>query len=374
MVKLGDVCEILSGYAFDSKLFTDKHNDMPLVRIRDVVRGFTQTYTTEDYNEKYVVKKGDLLIGMDGEFNIAPWNSENALLNQRVCKIKSVSDRLDENYLLYFMPKALKKIEQMTSFVTVKHLSAKTINQIEIPLTPLDIQKHIADTLDKTQEIIDGHKKQLEELDNLIKATFYDMFGDFRDCTRYKLIDLIYDGAGLSYGIVQPGEDIGSGVGVIRPIDIEDGIIIIDQVKKIPEEIEKPYKKTRLNGNEILITVRGTTGDTAMTNSKCIGMNVTRGIAVIRQNDKIINIVFLNEYLKSTESQRYIQENTKGATLKQINLSQLKEQNIPLPPLDLQNKFAQIVTNIEQQKFLVKQSIAQSQNLFNSLMSKYFDH
>ena len=86
-VKLIDVCDIKYGYAFDSALFNSDEKGMPLIRIRDVLRGFTETYTTENYSKDYIIEKDDLLIGMDGEFNISKWNSVNALLNQRVCKV-----------------------------------------------------------------------------------------------------------------------------------------------------------------------------------------------------------------------------------------------------------------------------------------------
>nr|WP_240464120.1 restriction endonuclease subunit S [Paenibacillus apiarius] len=144
-------------------------------------------------------------------------------------------------------------------------------------------------------------------------------------------------------------------------------------IKRIPPDVEEPYKKTRLNGNEILITVRGTTGETALTDQKHMGMNVTRGIAVIRQNNSLINRIFLNEYLKSGIGQRFIRENTKGATLKQINLSVLREMRISLPPLPLQKQFAARVTKIEEQKALVQKAIDETQYLFDSLMSEYFE-
>jgi type I restriction enzyme S subunit len=221
--------------------------------------------------------------------------------------------------------------------------------------------------------LIKIRKQQLFELDNLIKSFFYELFGLQEKCDEKPLIDIIVEGAGLSYGIVQPGEDVGTGVGIIRPIDIKDGEISYDDIKRVPPHIEEPYKRTRLSGNEILITVRGSTGDTALTDERCQGMNVTRGIAVIRQNDEIVNRVYLNQYLRSEQSQKYIQQNTKGATLKQLNLSALKKMLIPLPPLELQNKFADIVAKIEEQKALVKKAVDETQLLFDSLMSQYFD-
>lgn len=124
------------------------------------------------------MKNGDLLIGMDGEFNIAPWNSVDALLNQRVCKIWCSSNEVIEKYVLYFLPKALKDIERATSFVTVKHLSVKTIKEIPISILPLDKQKQIVKTLDTAAELLAMRKQQLARLDNLIKSTYFEMFGD----------------------------------------------------------------------------------------------------------------------------------------------------------------------------------------------------
>ena len=101
----------------------------PLVRIRDVKRGYSETYYSGDYSEEYLITSGDLLIGMDGEFNIARWKSDRALLNQRVCKL-TAKKGTNEEYLRFAMAKVLKEIEQKTAFVTVKHLSAKELNKL----------------------------------------------------------------------------------------------------------------------------------------------------------------------------------------------------------------------------------------------------
>ncbi len=175
---IGDLTDILSGYAFDSSYF-DKGHGVNLIRIRDVVRGFSQTKYSGEYEQKYLIKRGDLLIGMDGEFNIARWQSNDALLNQRVCKI-SVSNQqlLDENYLYHFLPAQLKKIEDATPFVTVKHLSVKSLNQIQIPLPPLAEQKRIAAILDKAAEIKAKREQAIAKLDELTQSIFVEMFGD----------------------------------------------------------------------------------------------------------------------------------------------------------------------------------------------------
>ena len=169
MKRLTDICEIQYGYAFDSKCFTQDSSYPQLVRIRDVKRGYSETYYSGDYPEEYILSEGDLLVGMDGEFNIARWKCSRALLNQRVCKL-TAKVGTNEEYLRFAMSKSLKKIEQRTAFVTVKHLSAKELNKLELDVPELAKQDIIADTLSRLERIIELRNKELQLLDELIKA------------------------------------------------------------------------------------------------------------------------------------------------------------------------------------------------------------
>ena len=126
-VRLGDVCDFLSGFPFDSKKFTDDKKQTPLLRIRDVLRGYTTTYTSEEFDRKYLVSDGDMLIGMDGDFNIGIWRGGSALLNQRVCKVTCDDIKIDSRYVFFLLKTHLLKIWDKTTYSTVKHLSIKTL-------------------------------------------------------------------------------------------------------------------------------------------------------------------------------------------------------------------------------------------------------
>ena len=165
---LPNVCRIQYGYPFDSAKFSSD-TGVPLIRIRDVVRGFSETYTTEECSEDYLVNDGDMLIGMDGEFNIAHWKGGKAYLNQRVCKLIP-NNEVDALYLYYFMPKALKVIEDKTPFVTVKHLSARELNKVVVPIPSMEEQKKIAGSLRKVDELVALRMDQLAKLDQLVKS------------------------------------------------------------------------------------------------------------------------------------------------------------------------------------------------------------
>lgn len=280
----------------------------------------------------------------------------------------SVSDELDRQFLYYFLKSNIGRqmIRAKAAGSVRDNLKLDMLKEMTIPDSSLDDQRHCVATLDNLQYLIELRKKQLNELDNLVKARFVEIFGDRND-PQIELIDLIIDGAGLSYGIVQPGEDGTGDMGVLRPVDMVDGKIATTSIKYIDRSIGDGFKKTELTGDELLITVRGTTGITALTDERFKKMNVTRGIAVVRYDRNKINPVYLNAFLNADESQRYIQEHTRGATLQQINLSDLRVQKIIVPPMEQQEQFAAFVKQIDKSK--VVESIHRMNVLFNITLS-----
>ena len=266
---------------------------------------------------------------------------------------------------MHQIPRITKKSVNQASF------NVAALKELTFPISSMEVQQPVADILDKANELIALRKEQLAKLDELVKARFVEMFGDGNH-PHIALIDLIIEGAGLSYGIVQPGDDGTGDMGVLRPVDMVDGKISTASIKYIDRSIGDGFKKTELYGDELLITVRGTTGITALTDIRFNGMNVTRGIAVVRYDRNKINPVYLNAYLNTDESQRYIQEHTRGATLQQINLSDLRVQQIMVPPLALQEQMAAFIEQTDKSKVAVQKALDEAQLLFDSLMQKYF--
>ncbi|EMP4113318.1 restriction endonuclease subunit S [Vibrio parahaemolyticus] len=138
---------ITSGFAFSSALFDPEHGE-PLIRIRDIQGQKTAVKYTGTYSKEYVVETGDLLVGMDGDFNVVRWLGAKALLNQRVCKIESVSDEVHQGFLFWYLQPKLKEIHAVTPQTTVKHLSVKDIYAIEKPCFNYLEQEMIANILD----------------------------------------------------------------------------------------------------------------------------------------------------------------------------------------------------------------------------------
>jgi len=160
-----DFIGVLKGFAFSSEFFREKNEGIPLIRIRDLGKDKTESYYSGPYDATYAVRKGDILLSMDGEFNAYLWNGPDGLLNQRVCKVWSKeSAKLDNLFLYYELQKPLKMIEGQIGRTTVKHLLDKDLERLKIPLPLYPEQKKIA-------EVLSTVDKAIQKVDELILKT-----------------------------------------------------------------------------------------------------------------------------------------------------------------------------------------------------------
>jgi type I restriction enzyme S subunit len=167
-VRLREVAVLLNGFPFESAKFR-KDKGTPLLRIRDVVRGQTETFYEGDFDPIFVIQPGELVVGMDGDFNSACWRGKPALLNQRVCKITTDPARYSAKFLEYVLPGYLAAINEHTPSVTVKHLSSRTIADIPLPDPPLDEQQHIVAEIEKQFTRLDAGASSLMRVQSALK-------------------------------------------------------------------------------------------------------------------------------------------------------------------------------------------------------------
>ena len=268
-------------------------------------------------------------------------------------------------------------IYRLSKGAAQKNLDVKAFLNLPIQFPPLCDQELIVRELDAIHGILEKKQEQLRELDNLAQAIFYDMFGDPitnpKQWEVKKLIELVHKDCPVSYGIVQPGDGEEKGVPVVRPVDLKDSNYIgRENLKLTTQEISDSYSRTILRGDEILICVRGTTGLLGLVSSELKGCNVTRGIVPLFFADDIATKLFIFAALKTPAIQSIIADKTYGATLKQINIKDLRDIEFPLPPLSLQQSFAAKIEAIEAQKQAVQQSIREVEALLAERMDHYF--
>ncbi|CMV21060.1 type I restriction-modification system subunit S [Streptococcus pneumoniae] len=348
-VKLGEVCEILSGYAFKSSQFNDNKIGLPLIRIRDVERGFSDTYFEGTYPEEYLIKNGDLLITMDGSFILKKWEGDLALLNQRVCKIKITDKSVDEGYISWLIPKFLKEIEDKTPFVTVKHLSVAKIKDISFVLPNKLEQKLIAKKLNTISQIYDFRKIQSEKFNELVKSRYSEMFGDVilneKEWKVSKWNEILTIRNGKNQKQVEDADGK-------FPIYGSGGIM--------------GYAKDWIvKKNSVIIGRKGNINKPILVRENFWNVDTAFGLEPVLEK---INSEYLFYFCQLYNFEKL----NKAVTIPSLTKSDLLNISIPLPPLALQNEFADFVVQIDKSQLAIQKSLEELETLKKSLMQEYF--
>jgi len=371
-VKLGDLIEIQNGYAFDSKKFSPQ-GKMPLIRIRDLKGGSdTQTRYTGDYDTKFIVKMGDFLIGMDGEFRCYEWKGPIALLNQRVCRLQNFKEKLYGRYLFYVINDELIKIEKNTGFTTVKHISSKKINEIRLSLPPLEQQKQIVKKLDATFaeidiaiDIIENKIRSLQIVfDSIVKKYFVENYFNAKIEKLSKVSEYFN---GLTYS---PKDKDIEGTIVLRSSNIQNGKIDYSDIVRVSKTIKE---KLFVRENDILICSRNGSkrliGKSSLIGPSDERMTFGTFMMIIRSE---INY-YLQWFFKSSLFKDQIQQGESTA-INQITRYMLDEITLPIPAeeklIKVADKLEQLDKNIQTANSILRKKIDNYIALKSSILSQ----
>ena len=165
--RLVDIADVQYGFAFDGSLFNSNGNGMPIIRIRNIPDGITKDYTTEEADEQYIVKNGDIVVGMDGEFHINSWSGADSYLVQRTCRIKPHNSGMN-GYLLQAIYEPIKFFESTVVGATVAHLGKKHIDTITVLTAPEEMYKPFQQYFNKRQLLLNQNQRLAEARDRLL--------------------------------------------------------------------------------------------------------------------------------------------------------------------------------------------------------------
>lgn len=227
---------------------------MPLIRIRDLKNGLsTETNFDGPFEQRFVVREGDFLIGMDGEFGCFEWRGPDGLLNQRVCKLTDFAAGIEPRFLFYGINSYLKEIEDVTTFTTVKHLSSKQIAAIEFPLPPFEEQRRIVAVLDEALAAIATAITNAEK--NLANAR--ELFELERDAivnasepswTEGPLGEICETQYGISGSMNQEGK----GYKIFRMGEVQDGQLLDTGAMKYIDIPQQEFEIYQLHKGDVL--------------------------------------------------------------------------------------------------------------------------
>jgi type I restriction enzyme S subunit len=384
IAKAGEVLDVRDGTHDSPKYVSD---GFPLVTSKNLKANGIDlsgvSYITpkdfEAINKRSKVDRGDILFAMIGTVgNPVLIDVEPEFAIKNVALFKFNDPKVYNKFFLYLLKSDYINF-QLDAFSrggTQKFVSLSNLRDLKIPLPPLPIQKKIAAVLEKADELRRKREEQIKRLDDLLQATFLDMFSD--PVTNPKgwpvkvLEEIVSNDCPVSYGIVQPGDFVEDGVPVVRPVDLDNGAIQVSALKKIDPNISGKYPRSLLNGDELLLTVRGSIGAVYLTSNEFAGSNVTRGIVPLRFNERIANKEFVYCMFQTESFKGHLKKISKGATLVQLNINELRKVPIILPSVDKQKSFKDIFLSLTMSRSLLEKANAKIDNTFNSLMQRAF--
>ena len=373
-VKLGDVATYINGYAFKP---TDWSNEgVLIIRIQDLTgNSYQANRYNGNYAKKYEVQKGDVLISWSASLGVYVWQGETAVLNQHIFKVLFDKVEIDKNFFVHQVECILKNASSEAHGATMKHLTKPVFDALPFYLPSLEEQKAIAGKLDKVSGLIEKRKTQLEKLDLLIKSRFIEMFTPFLSKQK-TLLDNLCETITKGTTPTTLGFDfIDNGINFIKIENISaNEKIDTTNMLHISEECNIKLKRSILKENDILFSIAGTKmGITAKVTSDVLPANTNQALAIIRlKKEAQMNVDFLIELLHSDMIIEQIESMKSTVAQTNLSLDNIKNFKVIIPPISLQNEFAEFVKLIDKSKFKIQKSLEKLEILKKSLMQQYF--
>ncbi len=388
MARLGNVCDILNGFAFKSDQYVE--SGIRIIRIANVQKGHIEdtapVFSPIDSSEaeKYKLEEDDLLLSLTGNVGrVAKISKEYlpAALNQRVACLRIKENvALDKAFLFNFLNSDYFEQQCVASSkgVAQKNMSTEWLKEYDIPLFSIEKQKAIAFVLDKISELIQYRKQQLEKLDELVKSRFVELFGDpAGNPKKWNTLSFREAGNRLSDGPF--GSNLKSehyttaGVRVIRLGNIGVGQFVDNDKSYISVEHYEKLKKYTCKAGEIVIGTLGEPNLRACLVPQNIEYAVNKADCVhYIPKAEILNTKFVCQYINCPETLLLASGMVHGQTRSRISSGQLAEMPIFVPPIELQDQFAAFVEQTDKSKLAIQKSLEQLETLKKALMQQYF--
>lgn len=380
--KLGEVFEIASG-GTPSRQCKEYYEDgnIPWIKTGDLKNKYIGELSDVEFITDIALKKSSaklfpkktVLIAMYGAtIGASSILDFNASTNQACCAFMP-NDNILSEFLYYYFLANKKHIVALGVGGGQPNVSAKILKELIMPLPQnYKEQQYVVKTLDTVSDIINLHKKSIEELDKLIQSTFYDMFGDPVSNDMGWEVEKLGVICDVRDGTHDSPKYIENGYPLITSKNIIDGKIDFTNVNFISkEDMEKINKRSLVSIGDIIMPMIGTIGNPVILDIE--EEFSVKNVAIIKfTNDNIKNI-YVKIILSTSLFTYFVNKSNRGGTQKFISLSDIRSLEIPIPPIPLQEKFANIVNHIEEQKAQVNKALEDSQMLFDSLMQEYFE-
>jgi type I restriction enzyme, S subunit len=385
---LGDLCDVVGGGTPPKDKPAFYSGDIPWATVRDMRQDViteTEFRITKDAvksSATNIIPSGNVVIATRVGLGKVCLLGQDTAINQDLRGIVPRSDKaLVIRYLYWWLKSIADVIVAEGTGATVQGVKLPFVKSLQIPVPPLAEQQRIVGLLDEAFEGLATAKSNAEKnlqnaralFESHLQSVFTQRGPGWVETT---LEDIADSDCSLSYGIVQPGEEFDEGMPIVRPTDLTTKVIRLGGLKRIDPKLAGGYKRTALQGGELLLCVRGSTGVVSIASPELAGANVTRGIVPIRFNRSLLLPEFGFYLISGRPVQSQIREKTYGTALMQINIRDLRLISLSIPPLKEQKTIAAKLDSLHEETQhlarLYEQKLAALEALKKSLLHQAF--
>lgn len=377
ITKLSHVCEFISGHAWPSSKYTDA--GIPIIRINNLSANSTDfVYWREEFDPKFLVSKGDILISLSGTIKVFKWNGPESVLNQRIVKV-TAKENINNSWIYYQLKHAIEVIANKAKHAVIKNVSINDLKNFEFDLPSIQNQNKVVAVLDKSTELVDKVLKSIELLNGLVKSQFLHLFQEFLINTNTHtkvLADIASINAGITKGrktkVTEQNE-----VPYLRVANVQQGYLDFNDIKTI-KATERERIQFKIEKGDIFLTEGGdpdTVGRGAIWENEESNYIYQNHLFRVRLKDNAnYSPYWLLELINCEFGKGYFLKQAKQTTgIASINSRQVKKFPIPEIPFELQCEFErhlQIVGRHLKKKY---QSLNAVEDLFQALLQRAFN-
>ncbi|AKJ38355.1 restriction endonuclease subunit S [Methanosarcina barkeri] len=294
------------------------------------------------------------------------------------CKVLRPNSKVHPGYFAHFFKTKdyRQRISALAAGANINNLRNEHLDEMQIPLSPLDEQKRIADILDRAEALRAKRLAALDQLDELVQSMFIDMFGDpvknpkswdttkLGECTEF----ITSGSRGWAKYYSETGEKF------IRIQNVRNGRLDFSDIQLVEPPKTAESIRTKVKDGDLLISITADLGRTAVVDEKTAleGAYINQHLSLIRLNKKIVDPVFVSQYLESEGGKRQFSSLDQKGVKSGLNFENVKSLEFYLPPLDIQKEFSLRIATLEKLKAIHKASLTELDELFSSLQCRAF--
>lgn len=386
MARLGGYIEQIRGVSYkptDLRDFLDE-NSVPLLRANNIQNGNLNLddviYVSKNkVTEKQYLKKGDVLIctssGSKELVGKAAYVKQNMSITfGAFCKVVRPKTEC-KKYIGHFFqsPYYRRNISNLSAGANINNIRNEHIEDLEIPLPPLEEQRRIASVLDKVSDLIANRRAQLDKLDLLVKSRFVEMFGDpvsnEKNWPMVTLGDIAEIRIGPFGSLLHQEDYITGGHALVNPSHIIEGQICIDEKLTVSDKKYDELSAYQLKIDDIVLGRRGEMGRCAVVHQE--GLLCGTGSMIIRPNTQM-RPYFLQNIISNPAYKKNIEDKAVGVTMMNLNVPIVSALTVPLLPVHMQEQFIDFMGRVSKSKLTIQQSLDKLETLKKALMQQYF--